>query len=414
MKKITILFMSFCLIFMLTACKQSDRTSSDSSMPNYKKITSYENFLNDLKNKQDDLYYYIKDIDANNIDDLLVLENTKLSVYTYKKSVELIGEQDFLTGTVRFFSSDNINYPGIFYYTVGGGVDHYGYMTIKNNKLQFEELWSEDYSGINGEKGKIIEISKNENLIKESKKLYKNNKDVEFIILKGNNNTYTNTEICSYIVNPNLPDYEIKITYNSPENENAISLSLLKEKSSMKIQHILLDDNNRFTKQSVYIEDITFDGYSDVLVPYQSSASAQYFMAFVWDTTTNKLVYTPTFENLPNVALDKNKKAILSSRSADKTTSYSISVFDKDLNDFKICKSFYYYLDDENIIYKEKKLDNSGKMQIISDFTIPYNENDDYYSMNPEIESYYNKSDWNFDSPKWKEYLIPPSVTSAN
>ena len=172
MKKISILFMLLFLIFMLTACRQSEGTLSDNSFSNHKKITSYEKILNELKNKKDDLYYYIKDIDANNIDDLLVLENTKLSVYTYENSIELIGEQDFLTGTVRFFSSDNVSYPGIFYFTVGGGINHYGYMTIKNNKLQFEELWSEDYSGINGEKGKIIEISKNENLIKESKELY--------------------------------------------------------------------------------------------------------------------------------------------------------------------------------------------------------------------------------------------------
>ncbi len=185
MKKITILFMSFCLIFMLTACKQSDRTSSDSSMPNYKKITSYENFLNDLKNKQDDLYYYIKDIDGNNIDDLLVLENTKLSVYTYEKSVELIGEQDFLTGTVRFFSSDNISYPGVFYFTVGGGVDHYGYMTIKEKKLSFENLWEENFTiEPQNSVNRIKELSSNKDLISESKILFDKNLDIKFVSLK--------------------------------------------------------------------------------------------------------------------------------------------------------------------------------------------------------------------------------------
>lgn len=183
MKKITILFLL--LIFMLTACKQSDRILSDSSIPNSKNISSYENLLNDLKNNQTDLYYYIKDIDGNNIDDLLILENTKLSVYTYKKSVELIGENDFITGTVRFFSSDNISYPGIFYFTVGGGVDHYGYMTIKDKKLSFENLWEENYAtepqdSIN----RIKELSSNKDLISESKTLFDKNLDIKFSSLK--------------------------------------------------------------------------------------------------------------------------------------------------------------------------------------------------------------------------------------
>ena len=170
---------------MLTSCIQPEGTLSDNSFSNHKKITPYENFLNDLKNKQDDSYYYIKDIDGNNIDDLLVLENTKLSVYTYENSIKLIGEQDFLTGTVRFFSSDNINYPGIFYYTVSGGVDHYGYMTIKDKKLSFENLWEENYAtepqdSIN----RIKELSSNKDLISESKALFDKNLDIKFVSLK--------------------------------------------------------------------------------------------------------------------------------------------------------------------------------------------------------------------------------------
>ncbi len=173
------------LIFILTACKQSDKNQSNSSISNSTNISFYEDFLNDLKNKQDDLYYYIKDIDANNIDDLLVLENTKLSVYTYENSIKLIGEQNFLTGTVRFFSSDNISYPGVFYYTVGGGVDHYGYMTIKDKKLSFGNLWEENYATEPQDSvNRIKELSLNKDLISESKKLYNKNLDIKFLSLK--------------------------------------------------------------------------------------------------------------------------------------------------------------------------------------------------------------------------------------
>ena len=145
----------------------------------------YTDILDDLKAKLSDSYYFIKDIDEDNSPDLLVLNNTKLSVYSYEKSARLIGEQDFLTGTVRFFSSDNSEYPGIFYFTVGGGVNHYGYMSIKNQKLFFEDLCEENYaseSTDNTENTK--ELSADKELIEESKQLYKNNSDIDFIHLK--------------------------------------------------------------------------------------------------------------------------------------------------------------------------------------------------------------------------------------
>ena len=185
MKKFFTLFLSFCLIFLITACKESEGTFSDNSLSSHKKMTSYKKFLNELKNKQDDLYYYIKDIDRNNIDDLLVLENTKLSVYTYENSIELIGEQDFLTGTVRFFSSENINYPGIFYFTVGGGINHYGYMTIKDKNLSFENLWEENFATESQNNvNHIKELSSNKDLISESKALFDKNLDIKFVSLK--------------------------------------------------------------------------------------------------------------------------------------------------------------------------------------------------------------------------------------
>lgn len=57
-------------------------------------------------------------------------------------------------------------------------MNHFGYMTIKNDEVYLEEIWSEDYSGISDNNNKIIEISDNKKIIKESKKLYEDNKDI--------------------------------------------------------------------------------------------------------------------------------------------------------------------------------------------------------------------------------------------
>ena len=59
-------------------------------------------------------------------------------------------------------------------------MNHCGYLTINNGRLSTEELWTEDYSGISGQKNKITNISKNNNLIQESKNVYENNKELSF------------------------------------------------------------------------------------------------------------------------------------------------------------------------------------------------------------------------------------------
>ncbi len=178
MKKLTALFLLLIFMLVLVGCKQTNSGTNESS----DSISLYQNFLRDLKSNNSDIYYFIKDIDGDNTDDLIIHENTKLSVYTYEKSVKLIGEHDFITGTCRFFSSDNADYPGVFYFTVGGGVDHYGYMTIKDKKLSFEDLWEEHYATQpEGSKERIKELSSNKGLISESKELYKNNCDIKFI-----------------------------------------------------------------------------------------------------------------------------------------------------------------------------------------------------------------------------------------
>ncbi len=185
MKRIIAVFLL--LTFTFVACKQSDVMQTDSySSSDIQANSIYADFLDTLKKSQTNLYYYIKDIDGNCVDDLIILENTKLSVYSYENSVELIGELDFFTGTIRFFCSESNNYPGIFCFTVGGGANHYGYMTIKNKAISFETLWDENYSDNQPDDiSYITETSSNKELISESKKLYDKNQDIKFTPLNS-------------------------------------------------------------------------------------------------------------------------------------------------------------------------------------------------------------------------------------
>lgn len=215
-------------------------------------------------------------------------------------------------------------------------------------------------------------------------------------------------ETCSYTVHESLPKYEIKIEYAS--KKKASYIALYKENDNTEIQRFDLKDNERFTKKAIYVVDVTFDGYADVLVPRERPASAIYFMAFVWDTKTNKLVYAPTFETFGNICLDTDNKLLLSRASGDMTTTYKIGNFDENLKDFKKSEVFNYYVNGEYIYYREQKLEN-GEMKTVADYKFPYNEKtDDAYTLHPTISDKYTKnSHWDLNSSKWDNYLISSS-----
>lgn len=140
----------------------------------------YDDFIRELAGNSREVYYSVKDIDGDRTEDLIVLRNTALSVYTYTDEVMLVGEHDFMTGTVRFFYSDKEEFPGIFYFTVGGGLNHYGYMTVQNGALHLEQLWDEDYSGATDWEDHVAEFSDDKALIQQSKALYEADKDIVF------------------------------------------------------------------------------------------------------------------------------------------------------------------------------------------------------------------------------------------
>lgn len=152
--------------------------------------SAYESYLNERYKKGNDpgdLYYFIKNIDGAGSPELFVIDHAEedgdqMKVYTYRDEVQKIGSY-FLTGTTRLLYSDDPSCPGVFTFGVGGGLEHYGYMTVQDGKLSATELWNEDYSGISKELGKdrdqILELSSDKLLIRESGKAYKNDQDID-------------------------------------------------------------------------------------------------------------------------------------------------------------------------------------------------------------------------------------------
>jgi len=189
MKKMLV-YITVLAILLLSGCGKSERVIKEEEKVDY---TSFLSDLYDNKSDNEELGYSIKDLDNNGIPELIISKNGvfNITVYTFSDTVVEVGNHFFGTATRRLFFSDNSSYPGMFFYFAGGGLDHYGYITIKDNKLMYEELWNEDYSGISNDLGinrnRIEVFSADKQLIEESRKVYEENNDLQFQKLQPSN-----------------------------------------------------------------------------------------------------------------------------------------------------------------------------------------------------------------------------------
>lgn len=158
--------------------------------------TWQDKYADVLEEKQNDSTepqsFFVKDINNNGVPELIICAHgTCLQIYSFDTGELInIGEHEFYTGTIRYLLSEDEQYPGIFCYFVGGGLEHYYYLEFNDN-LEIKELWNKDFTDISkslGKKRKKIEnISEDKLLIKESKKVVKKNNDISFLKISENN-----------------------------------------------------------------------------------------------------------------------------------------------------------------------------------------------------------------------------------
>ena len=197
MKKHILFALSLILALSLFGCQKKQNENPQTTQPStynptipydYKK--DYNELLADIYNNSSDknnISYFIKDLDNNGVNELVTVRvGTEITVYTYKDKVYELGKNDFLTGTLQLFYTDDSAYPGIIYFTVGGGAEHYGYLTVKNDQLSFEKLWDNNYSNEeNSGNNQIVEFTTDKKLIEKSKNAYSNNQTIEKLPLKN-------------------------------------------------------------------------------------------------------------------------------------------------------------------------------------------------------------------------------------
>lgn len=130
-------------------------------------------------NKKENSYYALRDLDKDDIPELIINQNLNsestnsiLSVYTYSDGIFKIGDYKNI-GAGGIHISDNLDFPGLFHVIWGGGVENYWYLTVEEGELICEHVRCIDRSGFGPE---ITEISENRALIEETINVYESDK----------------------------------------------------------------------------------------------------------------------------------------------------------------------------------------------------------------------------------------------
>lgn len=188
MKKIRLLIFGGTLVILLT-CILNKKTfengeSIEQTVNTYMK--AYESYLRSFPELHD--YEYsgvaLRDLDKNGVPELIIVQVDEadgiLKVYSYDNRVYKIGEySDPKIGISGIRISENPEFPGLFNQWWGGGVEHYGYLEVREKQLIYEDLWYMDRTGAAPYQN---QVSNKEALIRESMTLFSDDDDMGNIL----------------------------------------------------------------------------------------------------------------------------------------------------------------------------------------------------------------------------------------
>ncbi len=285
---------------------------------------SYYGLINGLYTQNREFNYAFKDIDGNGTEELLVKSNTLITIYTYEDEIKQIGSHDFLTGSLRMFSSESKEYPGIFYFTVGGSCEHYSYLTIENNEIATKKLAEDHYADeeLGYPKRTWVNISKDAEIIKEAKYLYDNNKDIEF--LKFEPSTVSNNNSVRF--ENDSVEYTAINAYNQFLSGN-ISAKNLSDKKNYEDLFYISDLENLNLERG--IDRYTFYDLNGDNIP-EMITDAYCLQVFAYKDGEVVMIYETPAAQSSNTSILKNGKIHWSLTTTG--TTYIFASIDRDLN----------------------------------------------------------------------------------
>ncbi len=213
-----------------------------------------------------------------------------------------------------------------------------------------------------------------------------------------------------FTTSDNIHTYIISQNQGSLQSEK--TLTILNKTSGELVQTVQLTENEWFTKKPIYLVDVSFDGHVDIIVPHSRPASAAYFQAYIWDVEHNKYQYASHYESIPNIAVDSNNKLLLSHRTADKTTSYSMLSYSAEKCDIVEIRSIYWEPQENlnSILFQEFTYSNDGTSKLLQQFNAAAIDSITIDKTDSQVAPYFsNNSIWNLNGEKWNNLVIPVS-----
>lgn len=205
--------------------------------------------------------------------------------------------------------------------------------------------------------------------------------------------------------------YTYTVTEQDGSNANAKILSITNA-SGKVIQTIRFADNEWFTQAPLYLIDANFDGYEDLIVPFQRPAHGGYFQAYIWDAAAKQYRHAPTFERISNVALDADSKMVLVRCTSDKITTHGMYRYDVKKQDFVVVRTLYWKPSDREgtMQVEESTYNTNGESETMREFTVPAVNTIDVDESDARMAPYFAKGSlWDLDNTKWDVPLISRS-----
>ena len=207
-------------------------------------------------------------------------------------------------------------------------------------------------------------------------------------------------------------DHTLKVTGINGSSQKTITVK--DRVTGEKVQMIQIKGNEWFMQEPLYV-DITFDGNKDIVVPYTRTAAGAYFLGYVWDSTEGRYLQADTLKEIANPALDTEEQVILSRSTASRITTYSVYGFDSKKQDFSLERSLNWGPDEsgKSMQVTERTYTAAGKEKETASFLVPASGATDVDKEDTRMAAYYKAgSQWDLDSSKWNETLLPKQPTT--
>lgn len=422
MKKWLCVLLAGVLTFSLVACRrgQNADTSGDVANQTAEKFLKGEISATDKDGRTVNVQNYIRgdsnkyalyDMSGDAAAELILKTGEGLTVFC-------VNEQGLTLWYCGTIYEKPLNNRAIFYERPGAAPEHtdYRYIVLDHNGKQTQKTSFSEYPGdnpeyfINGEKASKTdyEVLYKSFDLSDDKIVWK---DIPPIDGTNSDNGEQAQPVLTFRVNSSHPEYTAAVNYSNGNTGVAWSITIQDNADQKEIQMIDLSDNELFAEKVIYTADVTFDGNLDILIPYQRSASACFFQAYVWQEKEGRFVHAPTFKGMANFAIDKENKCILSTQTSSQITSYSMNYYDAEANDFNrfVAVLWFPHCSDSEKMHFEEERYEDDKLDIVKYYDVGRVDFLDVDKSDPQIAEYFAAgSFWDLDNAKWKNYFYNP------